>query len=608
MRRRTENIILFAVGIVITVIIGLYIQATAGYSLAFREQQQLFLFNASYINDLLYHVGGVAVLAARFLVQFFCLNGCGAFITAVMLGLTAWLVWLTMRKIGCTWYTFPLCFLPSLFLAVSLLDDYFNYQGLVAYAMAILFLFLYASIFNGSKWKRFIAGMALTILLYGIAGAVALLFAVAALIFDILQQGVKKSLSWIFIVAVLVMGFITVQAGAVGIYAYVFTPNGYCDYSVAFRAVHYISWIMLLTVLLVSWLFNKLESKSLLMKSCTCLLLLIITSVSFTKTYQKNGNITNERLYQLEYYAANEEWDKILKCNSILHNDLEANYVNLALAEKGQLASSLLNYQQNSPLSLILYTKDKQYIQLVACARVLFSMGNIAAAQSLASNTDQAKNGHNPSMLKMLVESELIRGSYIVAEKYLDVLADSWHYADWANAQRKYLFNDRLVMNNPIYANGRKDLPNKEDFVLYKTPMDDLYNILDTNPSDKKAMEYAISYLLLARDVNNTQTFIDRYYGKPALKTLPLYAQEALIFCSDYYGSMKEEFALAHGMSKEMFEKFRKVDIAYCRSHGVTEDTIDRFTAFKKDMQQSGNSPSTLSRYNDTFWYYLLNN
>jgi hypothetical protein len=602
MSKRTKDIILLASGIVITLLLGLYIQATSGYTLAFREQQQLFLYNASYINGLIWNVGGVAVITARFLVQFFFINGLGAVITALLLGLTAWLVWLIMRKAECSWQLFPLCFLPSLFIAISLLDDYFNYQGLVAYVFGILFLYIYVSIFNRNKWK----GLILAILLYFIAGAIALLFAVAAFIYDILAQGIKKSISWIFIIAVLILGFISVQKGDEGIYAYVFTPSGYCDHSMRFLPVHHLSWAMLIVSILLSWGLNKLKVKNIYLKSGVCLLLIIISATCFLKTYNKNLSATNERLYKLDYYAANCDWNKILQQGHEINNYLEGNYVNLALAEKGHLTEMLFDYPQNSPLSLICYTKDKQYIQLVACARVLFSMGNIAGAQSLASNTDQAKNGHNPSMLKMLAESEIIRGNYTVAKKYLDVLADSWHYADWANAQRKYLFNDKLVMSNSLYANGRRDLPKQEDFVLFKTPMDDLYKILDTNPTDKKAMQYALSYLLLAKDVNNTQGFIDRYYGKPALKTLPTCAQEALIFCSNYYRSMKEDFALEHGMSKETFENFQKIDSTYCRNHGVTDETMNRFDEFQNDYRQSGNNPSTLARYSNTFWYYLF--
>ena len=41
------------------------------FSLAFREQQQLFLYDWKYLTGLLFQIGGLSTLTARFLVQFF---------------------------------------------------------------------------------------------------------------------------------------------------------------------------------------------------------------------------------------------------------------------------------------------------------------------------------------------------------------------------------------------------------------------------------------------------------------------------------------------------------------------------------------------------------
>ena len=41
------------------------------FALAFREQQQLFLFDKTYLVQSLFTVGGLATLSGRFFVQFF---------------------------------------------------------------------------------------------------------------------------------------------------------------------------------------------------------------------------------------------------------------------------------------------------------------------------------------------------------------------------------------------------------------------------------------------------------------------------------------------------------------------------------------------------------
>ena len=210
-------------------------------------------------------------------------------------------------------------------------------------------------------------------------------------------------------------------------------------------------------------------------------------------------------------------------------------------------------------------------------------------------------------MLKMVLQVDLMRGAYDVALKYIELLEKSLHYAKWASEQRRFLFNDSLVVQDPVLGMGRKSFPKEEAFVLYNSPMDDLYKILDTNPDNEMAMEYALSYLLLAKDINHVRDFIDRYYGKPGLKTLPIPAQEALIFYSDYYQTLNEQYALEHGLTKDDLFYHQQADLEYCLKHGVTEETFKRFSLFKKAYERLRQNQSlALSGYEKTFWYYLL--
>ena len=156
--------------------------------LMFRGQQEMFLFDWGYVKDILLHPGGLAEVIARFLTQFFTVSGVGVVVTLVLLGLNAWMVWKLMERTACTggqfertvtstgsvtgkrfdklsdrevWGIFPLCLLPSVFLAVSLLDYYCFYQGLIADRQNTvhcdLSCFLSAGIFKNKK-KAFALG------------------------------------------------------------------------------------------------------------------------------------------------------------------------------------------------------------------------------------------------------------------------------------------------------------------------------------------------------------------------------------------------------------------------------------------------------------------
>ena len=279
--------------------------------------------------------------------------------------------------------------------------------------------------------------------------------------------------------------------------------------------------------------------------------------------------------------------------------------MNLALIEKGILTNSLFDYPQHGPLSIAFITNYK--VPDIRLAHVLFTMGNMAATQNLAFNACQIPNGYNPTMLKMILQIDLMRGAYPVALKYIELLEKSLFYSKWATEQRKFLFNDELVEQDAFLGMGRRSFPKEEAFVLYNSPMDDLYKILDTNPENTKAMDYALAYLLLAKDINHVRDFVDRYYGTSGLKILPIPVQEALIFYSDYYHTLDEDYALQHGISKEQLAYHLSADLEYCQLHGVTTETIERFVRFKEAYGKFRQNQSTvLAGYEKTFWHYLL--
>lgn len=160
------------------------------------------------------------------------------------------------------------------------------------------------------------------------------------------------------------------------------------------------------------------------------------------------------------------------------------------------------------------------------------------------------------------------------------------HYAGWATAQRRFLFDDEAVEQDPSLGTGRASFPLDDSFVLLASPMDDLYKIVAVNPANSNAMQYALAYLLLAKDFNHVQSFVDTYYGTPALQYLAEPVQEALLFFSDYYHTLEEDYALRHGISNEQLSAYQQVDWEYCKAHGVESSTLDRFVQFKKGYEQ----------------------
>ncbi len=505
------------------------------------------------------------------------------------------------------WGIFPFCLLPSVFLAVSLLDYYCFYQGLIAYIAAVFCLLEYSKIKN----NHLLWGCAMTVGLFFLAGSVALLFAVRALLFDIFVKRPKGLLSVIYPVITLVLGFAMIQAGEIATILEAFTPAMYYEVDIPqMPEIHYVSWVMLSVCIFIGALSRRITVKGNAAKTGVCILSLVITLFTFIWSCDRFKSDAKMRIYRLECLATNGDWDEIIRLHGKdVRSQNEANYRNLALAEKGLLAEDLFKYRQNGPLSLINDVKSQNDIDLLRLGRVLFAMGNMGAAQSAAFNADQAFGGHVPSMLGMVLDIDLMRGSYATAGKYIRLMEKSLLHSKWASSRRIFLGNDEAVMNDEVLCNGRRDLQCEDAFVLYTNPMDDLFRIVDANPSDEKAMEYALSYLLLAKDMDNVVGFIDKRYGAPALRSLPTPAQDCMLFYADYFGTMDIDFAVSHGMSREEVGRRQAYDLDWCLAHGVTEENVARFRSFKEKYgaaMRSQNPQASMAAFRDTFWYYLL--
>src|SRR5574344_599533 len=137
----------YVLPITILIIFGLfwyYLESSQKFMFFYREQQQMFLFDADYCRNMFLSIGGFVLLAAQYLVQFFCIPLVGSLTTAIIAALTTWLVWLTVKKISSKIQFFPLCIIPSLFQAAALTDPFYQYQGLIAILLAVLFLYIYS--------------------------------------------------------------------------------------------------------------------------------------------------------------------------------------------------------------------------------------------------------------------------------------------------------------------------------------------------------------------------------------------------------------------------------------------------------------------------------
>ena len=549
------------------------------FALAYREQQQLFLFDKTYIWGTLLKVGGLATLLARFIVQFFWNPTVALVLTLLLLVLSAYMTWAFVRESRKDWKVIPLCLVPSIFIGASLADNSLHFEFLTSILLVQTGLLVYKNI----KSKRIFWGIILTLLLYLTAGSAGILFAVCAALTGLIGERRRATGLWplLFIPVAAACGVTAYLTAFVPTWSAAFTPALYYDLDASLPKVHWIGWVCL-PVFLALLPFAK--SRRLFVPGLTLALLAFIPAKKITsKIEEKQPSLA----YVFEHYADNEDWDGLIKaCKEAPWLPRTANYLNMALAWKGELAEHLLDYDQRGPSALVMTTTDRAVD--VAQAHIMLTMGNVAAAQDVAFNTLSSLNGYCPAMVKINSLVELMRGSYEVADKYLSLLERAPHYRKWAKEQRRFLDNDEAVEADPLLGNGRRNLTAVNHFIMYTDPMTELFPILDANPTEPRALEYGLCYLLLAKDLNSVKRFIMDYYSSPDSPELPRIAQEAMVFYSEYSRNM------------EGIEPFGR---DWCYEHGVRPETVKRFEDYQKAAVAG---PVSLKSYKGTYWYYLV--
>lgn len=253
-----------------------------------------------------------------------------------------------------------------------------------------------------------------------------------------------------------------------------------------------------------------------------------------------------------------------------LDNYTALNWYNLSKAWQGRLAEDLFKVAQHGPWGLIYIPKDHSASPYLA--HVMYACGNMAAAQNLAFNALYTDEGMDRTMLRMLARIELMRGCDSISQKYQRQLGE-------------------VIEEDDDIVRGRRDMAQAEEaFVLAGSPYDEIVRILRANPDDSKAMQYALSYLLLAKDMKTTRAFVDEFYGRGALQSLPTPAQEALLFYSE--------------MARNLGGDDDAPSIEWCRSHGLTPAVERHFESFQRaSLQSNGAAPAG---FGTTFWHYFL--
>lgn len=573
--------------ILFTAVFVFHLDETQTSVFFYREQQQLFLLDADYLLDMAAPIGGIGTVISCFVIQFFRLPMMGAFITALIAGLSAAFFWMVLQRIRVARFLFPLTFLPAMFLCQYLINDSYHYEGLVAVCISMAALALYAYLSDKLSWPyRVTVGSVLGILLFYSLGSVAMMFMMGMFAFDLISKKEKWYAGIIPLLLYVVTGAIAVNRGFKPLYEHVFWMKDYVEYFVEIKTLYGLSWLMVPLVMLLFYLARYVDTFKIYWKMLLMLLIISVVGTYYVKETKSLRNNETQALMQLFHYMDTEQWSKIIQYPDLnTKNYLHLNCVNLALSNTDQLCADLFTYPQSGVASLISQYQghpEESYL----FSQIYYRMGVISLAYDLAFGVSVGFPHGSPNMTKVLIKSHLIYGRYQAAEKFISLMERTLFYSEWASSQRKFLYNDEAVANDLELGSRRKSLTDNRDvFANIISLRDNLALILEANPMNKPAMDYMISLLLLTKDMPSIKKLVETYGGTEALPALPVLLQQAIVSYAEH-------------------------DPDYCRSHGVSEKSLSDFMKFKQrvvGLRRSGqNLASGISDYRHTFWYYLM--
>ena len=436
------------------------------HHLHYQEQYQLFLFDSTYVWEIVRQPGGISDLLGRFCTQFFLYAWVGAAIIAILLSA---IQLLTLQLVGRGWL-YGLSFVPSFLLWLYLLDENALMSGVWAVLLTLLVAWAIVSLTKG--WTCRILLIIAIPLLYFLVGPVCLPIPI-----DGLWTGIH-----------------------------------YHRYPTVFPWLLWGAALSIWVIFGLNSLIRRCQVHFSHLSSLTPYLSFAIVAIIMGSFVRKNANFKAERVMQYDFMARHQQWNRILQTISAEkpNNQIGVTVQNLALAMNGMLLEQMANFNQNGIAGLLPDVKEDATSPLPT-AEAFYQLGMINVAQRTVFEAQEAILDFQKSSrcYKRLAETNLINGQYKVARKYLMALQKTLFYRDWANETFPLLGNEEAIARHPEYGRLRQWNYKDRDFYFsdHTTPemLEDLYS---RNPDNRMAYQYLLAYYILTGDRERFNQFM----------------------------------------------------------------------------------------------------
>ena len=473
------------------------------HHLHFQEQYQLFLFEGSYVREVLAVPGGLADLLGRFCTQFFVYARVGAVIIGVLLMAVQLM---TARLVGWN-LSYGLSFVPAALLWLFLLDENALLGGVWALVLVMLAGWDVGRL--ARPLVRSLVALACALLLYWLAGPVAWLFVLVMAAVEV-RRGTfwSRIVSGLSAVALLVVTRLLPHYLSVGESRlwqgvhYMRTPDAFPQWLWLAVAVVALLWV---PGLFVSRWREPASGWQRPVGSALVAALAVLLGVRATM------NPRAEQIMAYDYMARHQQWNRILESadRQTPNNPLMVSALNLALGMKGLLAERMFHYVQNGTAGLLPeFVSDP--VSPLTTAEAYYQLGMINTAQRFVFEAQEAIPDYQKSgrCYRRLAQTNLICGNYPVARKYLGALRHTLFYRDWAVETLQLLDDEDKIARHPEYGRLRRCIVNDDYLFSDRDLSAMLGRLFLANRQNRLAFEYLEASYLLTKDLDS---FVNRF-------------------------------------------------------------------------------------------------
>jgi len=296
-------------------------------------------------------------------------------------------------------------------------------------------------------------------------------------------------------------------------------------------------------------------------------------------------NRKNAEFYTIERMAINEDWNGLLSYTAKhpSSNLFGSFYTNLALANKGLLCEALFQYPQGFGRRGLCFEWEEKSEILRRGSDFFWTIHFVNEAHHWAFES-LITDGSTQRNLTRLIQTELVRGNFKVAEKYVDLLGRALFQKKRADHYAAFLYNPESIAKDPELG-PRANTRIPQDFFAEGADLEtNLKSVLANHPSNRPAMDYLMALYLLEKEVDKIPPFL-RSYLETHEGRMPTLLDESLLV-----------FQITH----------REDPLAELK---VSPATIQRFDEYTKVLRQYRN-PEEAARvlypgYKHSFWFHL---